>query len=92
MTWHAHLDEAMIVYRLLLSSVATISIFEKHFMKLLAQKESFRKPTSLCATGRVTRTLRKRVCLPTVHVQNHMPPTFADCAKFVSSLCKQAKA
>ena len=74
--------EATIGYHLLLSGVKTISVLEKQSIKLPAREESFRKPTSLCAMGRV----EKRACHPTAHVQNHMPITFADCAKFLSSL------
>ena len=78
--------EATIVYHLLLSSVKTFSIFEKQLIKLPAREESFRKPTSLCAMGRVTWTLRKRAGLQIAHVQNHMPTTLLTVQKFLSRL------
>ena len=43
--------EATVVYHLLLSSVASISILKKLLVKLPAGEESFKEPTSLYAMG-----------------------------------------
>ena len=76
-------SEATMVYHLLLSSVKTISVFEKQLTTGTRRK--------LQKANKLVCSLRKRAGLLTVHVQNHMPTTVADCAKFLShlnSLCR----
>ena len=74
------------MHHLLLSSVETISVSVD---KATGTRRKLQKANKLVCNGQ---SPRKRAGLPTVHVQNHMPTTFADCAKFLSrlnSLCRR---